>query len=298
MSAERVPSFATFWAGQTISPYEAACITSFLAHGYDYTVFSYGKIDNLPDGVALRDAAEITEEANVRRFLIKGRPNLSHFSDLFRYELFKRTEHIWVDTDMLLLRKLDLASYDELIAKEDASTLCGAILRLDGAHPNLDTLIARTEALRDQELVWGATGPRLLTQVFGRAAVMRKAYDPPAFFPIHYDQSWMAFLPECRDACMALCRHAYTTHLWNDRVVKIGVWKRFGPPPGSFLETQFRADGSMRYFEDVYPEAVMRNMIENWRFRCEGGDIGLGQWMRRAIPSAQLTFRRRMNLPT
>lgn len=292
------PSFATFWAGRMITPFEAACITSFLAQGYEYTVFSYDTIENLPPGVALRDAREITDESNVRRFLIKGRPNLSHFSDLFRYELFKRTDHIWVDMDMLLLRRLDLASYGQLLAKEDPSSLCGAIMRLDGTHPSLDTLIARTEALRDRELVWGATGPRLLTTVFGRQAIMQKAYDPSLFFPVHYNQSWKVFLPEYREECVQLCRSAYTTHLWNDRVVKIGIWKRFSPPAGSFLEARFRADGSLRFFDDAYPEGVMQNMVENWRSRCEGGDIGLGQWMRRAVPSAQLTFRRRFNLPT
>ncbi len=296
--SETRPSFATFWAGERVSAFEAACATSFLARGYAYTVFSYDKISNLPDGVTLRDAGEITDEANAGRFLIKGRPNLSHFSDLFRYELFKRTDHIWIDMDMLLLRPFDLPSYDELLAKEDPSTLCGAIMRLDGSQPELATLIARTEALRDQELVWGATGPRLLTAVFDRQTIMQKAYDPGLFFPVHYDQSWKMFLPAFYEECAALCRPAYTVHLWNDRVMKIGVWKRFCPPVGSFLERQFRADGSRRLFDDVYPEGVMQNMVENWRFRCEGGDIGLGQWLRQALPSARLTFRRRLNLPT
>ena len=294
----RQPSFATFWAGKAISAFEAACITSFVNQGYEYTVYSYDRLENLPAGASLRDAREITEETNVGRFMIRGRPNLSHFSDLFRYELFKRTDHIWVDADMLMLRPLALPSYDQLIAKEDPSTLCGAIMRLDSRHPSLGTLIEKTKALRDQELVWGATGPRLLTAVFDRRTIMQQAYDAKLFFPVHYDQSWKMFLPEFRDECLELCRPAYTTHLWNDRVMKIGVWKKFCPPVGSFLETRFRADGSLRFFEDIYPENVMQNMVENWRFRCEGGDIGLGQWMRQAIPSAQLTFRRRFNLPT
>jgi len=152
--------------------------------------------------------------------------------------------------------------------------------------------------LRDRDLVWGATGPRLLTAVFGDEAVKRDAYDAKNFFPVHYDSSWKMFLPEFHDECVELCRSAYTTHLWNDRVVKIGVWKRFSPPRGSFLERRFREDGSDRFFDDIYPESVMHNMVENWRSRCEGGEIGLGQWMRRAIPSVQLTFRRRLNLPT
>ena len=292
------PTFATFWAGRTVSAFEAACMTSFLAHGYEYTVFSYDNISNLPPGVSFRNASEITDASNLDRFLIKGLPNLSHFSDLFRYELFKRTRHIWVDTDMLLLRPLDLPTYDHLLAKEDATTLCGAIMRLDGSHPSLDTLIERTEALRDRELVWGATGPRLLTSVFPKHDIMQAAYGAEMFFPVHYAQSWKLFLPATRDECAELCRQAFTVHLWNDRVVKLGVWKRFCPPVGSFLEQQFRVNDSLRFFDDTYPESVMQAMVENWRMRCEGGDIGVGQWMRRAVPSARLTIRRRMNMPT
>ena len=291
-----IPSFATFWAGKTLSAFEVACARSFIVRGYDYTVFSYDTVENLPEGARRGDAREITEEANASRFLIKGYPNLSHFSDLFRYELFKKTDHIWVDMDMLLLRPLDLPRYDQLLAKEEPHSLCGAIMRLNGDHPSLDTLIARTEALRDKDLVWGATGPKLLTSVFGKHAVNAGAYAPESFFPIHFNEAWKMFLPEFREECERLCESAYTLHLWNDRMVKIGIWKLFCPPAGSFLESRFRADDSLDLFSGVYPLGVIRSMIENWRIRCEGGDIGLGQWMRQTIPSAQLTFRRRFHL--
>jgi hypothetical protein len=297
LAVQTVPSFATFWAGRLVSPFEAACMASFVRQNYAYTVYSYDKIENLPPGVRLEDAALITEADNVRRYLIRGLPNLSHFTDLFRYKLFNRTPHIWVDTDMLLLRPLALGSYDALLAREDERSICGAIMRLDSSNPHLAELIQRTEALRDKELVWGETGPRLLTATFRQGDVLAGSHGPAMFFPIHYNDFWKAFLPEFRDECEALCGEAATLHLWNDRVVKLGVWKRFAPPTGSFLESQFATNGSLSLFDDVYPADIMRNMVENWRYRCEGGDIGLGQWLRRAVPSLQLTLRRRMNRP-
>ena len=272
-------------------------MASFVRQGYGYTVYSYNEIENLPPGVEYADAAEITEARDAQRYIIRGRPNLSHFTDLFRYKLFSRTQHIWVDTDMLMLRPLSLTSYTQLLAREDNRSLCGAIMRLDSASPDLPVLVQRTEALRDKELVWGETGPRLLTATFKGRDVLADAHDPPTFFPIHYNDFWKAFLPEFRDECEALCNNAATLHLWNDRVVKLGIWKRFAPPTGSFLTSRFEEDGSLRLFDDVYPVEVMRNMVENWRFRCEGGDIGVGQWLRRAVPSMQLTMRRRLNLP-
>lgn len=294
---DRTPSFATFWHGPALSGWEAACINSYLAQGFAFVVYSYDRVDGLPERVERRDAREITPQDNLRRFLIKGQPNLSHFSDLFRYELFSRTPHVWVDADMLMLRPLSLPAQEDLLAKEDATTLCGAIMRLNPADPRLATLIARTVALRDREMPWGATGPRLLTEVFGRREVMAKAHAAERFFPVHYDKSWKLLLPAYREECEARCAQAATVHLWHDRLVKIGVWKRFAPPRGSFLESRFRADGSLGYFADAYPAAVMEAMTTNWRFRLQGGDVGLGQWLRNAVPSARITYRRRMNLP-
>jgi hypothetical protein len=273
-------------------------MASFVRHGYAYTVFSYDEIDNLPPGVGRADAAAITDADNANRYIIRGRPNLSHFTDLFRYELFRRTSHIWVDTDMLMLRPLALEAASQLLAREDERTICGAIMRLDPRNPDLPDLIRRTEALRDKELVWGQTGPRLLTSTFKGQDLLAASHHPATFFPIHYNDFWKAFLPEFRGECEALCSNAATLHLWNDRMVKLGVWKRFAPPDGSFLANRFAADGSLALFDDAYPAEVMRNMAENWRFRCEGGDIGLGLWLRRAVPSLKLTMQRRLNRPT
>lgn len=272
-------------------------MASFVRQGYRFTVYSYEAIENLPEGVLSADAGAITAAENMKRFLIRGKPNLSHFSDLFRYCLFAKTPDIWVDADMLMLRRLPPEIGAQILAREDAHSLCGAIMRLDSHSPDLPLLIQNTEALRDKELVWGETGPRLLTATFKRLDVMGTSHDFTKFFPIHYNDFYKAFLPEFREYCEARCAQAATLHLWNDRVVKLGIWKRFAPPAGSFLHARFVADDSLDLFDDVYPAEVVRNMAENWRIRCEGGDIGLGQWSRQAVPSLKLTLKRRLNLP-
>ena len=292
------PTFATFWGSETISAYEAACINSYVAHGYTFTVYSYEAVKNLPAGVINGDARDITDPANMMRFLIRGKPNLSHFSDLFRYELSRRTDHIWVDADMLMLRRINLPRWDMLLAKEDPTSVCGAIMRLERNHPKLDHLVNETLALRDRDLVWGATGPRLLTSLFGKQVIMQESYAPQYFFPIHFREAWKILLPQYRQECEKLCASAYTLHLWNDQMVRIGIWKRFAPPRGSFLAECFAATNGLDFFEDFYPLQVMEHMVSNWRFRCEGGEIGMGQWLRRGLPSVGVTVRRRLNLPT
>jgi hypothetical protein len=106
----------------------------------------------------------------------------------------------------------------------------------------------------------------------------------------------MAFLPEYREDCGRMCEGASTVHLWNDRIVGLGIWKRLAPPEGSFLHACFVRSGSWQ-FDDVYPAEVMRALIYSWRVRREGGAIGLGRWSRHMWPSLKMTRRRRWKLP-
>lgn len=263
------PAFATFWARGRLSAYEAACLASYTRHGYDVTLYSYGEVTNLPPAVIRRSAGEVVDEKFTNGFRIKGVSSLSHFSDLFRYALFQKTSHIWVDSDMFLLRPIDIMLPRTLLAREDTRTLCGAIMRLDRADGALGTLVGRAEAAASRDLVWGETGPNLLTAVLG-ADIVAKAYGPELFFPIHYDEFWKVFLPEHCEECEALCRGGYTLHLWNNIVTKVGIWKDVLPPQGSYLERRFVEDGMAGLFQGVFPAAAMRHVIDNYRMRMSG----------------------------
>ena len=49
---------ATLWVGP-LGPIEYASIASFLLHGHNLTIYSYGRLDGVPSGVEFRDANEI-----------------------------------------------------------------------------------------------------------------------------------------------------------------------------------------------------------------------------------------------
>ena len=287
------PTFASFWAGDTLSAYELACMSSVVQRGYKLHLYSYGRIQNAPEGIAICDARAIVDEHFVHGFFIKGKPSLSHFSDLFRYRLFQKTDHIWIDSDMIILRELDISIPSLFIAREDAENLCGAIMRIEGNHPELLNLLRNTEAVATRELAWGETGPRLLTKVFGAKRLAEAAFDAEQFYPLHYTEFWKAFLPECKEECEHACRNAYTVHLWNSVVGHLGIWKRFMPPHGSYLADCFVSDGTDSFFEDAYPAAIMRQMVDNWRLRINGADLALGQLARQVIPGLKRTVERR-----
>lgn len=286
------PTFVTFWAG-TLSPFERACIGSFVRQGYEVHLYSYDPVEGVPEGVVPQDASTIAPREDMGHFIYDGRPNLSHFTDYFRYGLFLKTDHIWIDTDVLLLRKFDRDLPQMLLTKEHETSICGAIMRLDGNQVDLEDIVRQARAKGGRSMRWGATGPVLLTELYKGSAFFEEAFEPKYFYPVLYDVFWKVFLPEERDACAELCREAYTLHLWNNIVVELGFWKHIAPPEGSFLHEKLAEAGVLDLFEGTYPAPVMRRMIENWRLRYTGGDVGIGNLVRQLVPGALRTARRK-----
>lgn len=284
-AASPLLSLASFWAGQGMPALDKACLLSFVSAGHAVTLYSFEEVEGLPHGIILRDAREIASFESIKAFLYQGEPNLAHFSDYFRYRLLACSPYVWIDTDMLMLRPLDFGPVANLFAKETKKSICNAILRIPSDDPALGEVIRRTERLMHTNLVWGATGPRLLNQVFGATAVLEQAHAPNNFFPVYYDDFWKPFLPECAEECTDASRGAYTLHLWNNVVVKMGVWKELAPPEGSFLWTCLRDRGLLYLFRDTYPADVMRCMVTNWKFRKNGADIGVVKLARQVFPS-------------
>ncbi|MCY7396077.1 MAG: hypothetical protein LH468_08000 [Nocardioides sp.] len=292
-SPARRPTFGSFWHGPPLSAYEQACISSFVKRGYEFVVYAYDVSMSTPPGVELRDAREVTPLADVDLFIYDGRPNLSHFSDYFRYRMFDATDHVWVDTDILLIDTFPEPVPATLLTKETEDSLCGAVMRLDPSELPLDQLISRTRDMAGRSLHWGETGPQLLTTVFADSDLRERAAAPDLYYPVLYDVFWKVFLPEEYDACDELCANAATLHLWNNIVVQLGIWKDLAPPRGSYLHHLLELDNSLHLFRETYPEDVMRRMVENWRLRFSGADVGGGNLLRQLGPSALRTARRR-----
>jgi hypothetical protein len=76
-------SFATFWAGNGISPYELACLKSFGLHGYEVALFTYNELSDLPEGVHRQDAREILGREYMDSFILNERPSAGAQLDRF-----------------------------------------------------------------------------------------------------------------------------------------------------------------------------------------------------------------------
>lgn len=156
-------------AGELCRLGQLSC-ASFLAHGYDLQLWTYGGLTNAPDDVTLRDAREILPENRIFRY-----PNgsLAAFANLFRYAVLARFGGLWSDTDVICLipaARLRLAAPDGFLATERVRGQRRVWINNNVIfHPAprrgdvIDLAFRFCEGYDPARLEWGDCGPKLLT---------------------------------------------------------------------------------------------------------------------------------------
>ncbi|MEZ2128940.1 MULTISPECIES: hypothetical protein [unclassified Sinorhizobium] len=279
-----------FWAKGRLSALDQACLSSFIAQGYPTTLFSYQPIPNTPAGVTAADAATIVPEHMVARVRYNGKPDLSHFSDLFRYEMIKAADLVWIDVDLLMTRENDVPSHPDILVKEEQGGLNGAILYVSDKRI-LAKLSEMMKTKLDKELRWGETGPSMIFEAIKANRAALKLYEHKYFYPIEHYDIWKVLLPNHFDECQEKCRHASTIHLFNNILTTMGFWKELAPPVGSYLHHVLKELDALRFFKDVYPEKIMSACVENFRFRQNGKALGIKAVLKEIVPSIGRSYR-------
>src|SRR5271166_6060478 len=93
----------TLWVNGALSVMERLSLNSFLKHGHEVHLYTYGPVGQVPKGVVLRDGNEVILEKDL--FLVKG--GYSTFSDFFRWKLIRERGGWWCDTDTICLKRFD-----------------------------------------------------------------------------------------------------------------------------------------------------------------------------------------------
>lgn len=247
---------ASFWVGAPLGPIEQVSALSFLDAGHDLIVYSTGPLDGLPPGVELRDANEILSTDNIVRHRRTGSAAL--YSDLFRYALLNRTDHIWVDLDIVALRPLP-AHMDYLVGYESDGEVNGAVLRLPKNSPALAGLSqydAQTRGyppflkglrrfrymlksfgmgMHISDWPWGSIGPRGLTHFLAETGEIEQALQVEAFYPIPYQQADRFARPH--DLTFeSFAQETFAVHLWG-KALRQHIQEKHGGvvPRDSFL---------------------------------------------------------------
>ena len=241
----------SLWIGESLGAVERACLRSVLRQGHRVTLYCYGSVAGIPEGVVVDDAGQIIPEAEIFHH---DAGSVGHFSDWFRYEIQARGLGTWIDTDVYLLRPLN-EERAYLFGEQAQGVLNNAVLRLPQDSPILPKLLhpfrervtpawlpmrVRLSAkLRELargkadlgRLPWGSTGPQALTAVAHQNSLMSEALQPDVFYPVPWQKADWILDPRMGLQDVAT-EGTVAVHLWNEC---IRTFKDKPAPKGSFL---------------------------------------------------------------
>lgn len=152
---------ASFWTGPPLSNMEIMSIKSFLKNGYEYHLYVYENIENIPDGVVVMDANEIINKSEIFSY---QNGSFSSISNQFRFKLMYKTGKIWVDADIVCLKHYDFNNDKYVIMSEsnkkyNEEKISSALLKFPKNDPILTDAIETCEKKREEilngTLQWG-----------------------------------------------------------------------------------------------------------------------------------------------
>jgi len=180
-----VANFGALWIGRPLSKIEVLSLNSYIYHGHNVFLFTYGNVKNIPSGVNVLDAREILPESSIISF----ENSYSNFSDWFRYEMINKKDIFWTDLDSVCLSskwdfkdKYVFGINDKHNQKE---YICTSSFRLPANSEILDFLINSAKN-KDLGTEWAPAGPQLLTEAVFKFNLQNKILPPKAFAPINF----------------------------------------------------------------------------------------------------------------
>jgi hypothetical protein len=198
---------------------EQLSISSFLAHGHEYHLYTYGEVGGVPNGAVLRNAEEILPKEAV--FQYQEHPSYAGFSNFFRYRLLLRKGGWWVDTDVVCVKPFTFAAPYVFAAEgsQEGEVAASAVIKAPAGSEimafNWHICLSCADPAR---AVWGQFGPRLMARAIGKFGLGEYLQGAAVFCPIGYDD-WEALLSPGE---LVFSEQTHAVHLWNE------MWRRSG----------------------------------------------------------------------
>ena len=209
------------WIGHRLSLMEQLSIKSFLAHGYDYHLYVYRKIRNIPSGTTIKDANEILP----RRAIFKyqqgpGKGSYAGFSNLFRYKLLLDKGGIWIDLDVVCLKPFAFKSQHVFALQnthDSNVSVNSGFMKVPRGSECMKACYEEAKSKDHMEMMWGQTGPDLLTRYVNKYGLESFILPPEAFCPIDWWEFGKFIDPEYD---LGISENTYSVHLWQE------MWRR------------------------------------------------------------------------
>ncbi|WP_232796482.1 hypothetical protein [Roseovarius salinarum] len=230
------------WVEGPLSYVEQLCIQSFLDAGHEVTLYHYGPVERVPEGVHLEHGGAILPRDN---FIQHNRTqSLALFSDVFRYHLLAKSERtIWADTDAYCMKPFETPT-GHFFGWESENHINGGVLGLPPDSPALANLLemtrdeymippwysemarAKLEAKRDAgtpvhvgDLPWGVWGPHAVTHHLHRTGEHEHAFPRDVLYPVPFEKRRRMVKAHHRAAAEGfLTERTVSIHLYGRRI--------------------------------------------------------------------------------
>lgn len=167
------------WIGTPLSAIEQLCLRSFVNHGYEVHLYTYGEVANVPPGVRLLPAETILPASRIFTYQKGfGRGSYAGFASLFRYHLLHERGGWWFDSDFVSIQALPEPA-DLLIATSHEGShgvlANNCALYAPPRHPLIAWLRDEAEATLRQatDIGYGQIGPSLVQRLVREKSVAK-----------------------------------------------------------------------------------------------------------------------------
>ncbi|HEX8184446.1 MAG TPA: glycosyltransferase [Blastocatellia bacterium] len=215
------------WIGTALSVMERLSVSSFLKNGHEYHLYVYDDLKHVPEKTVIKDANEILPASMI--FEYKHSKSYAGFANFFRYKLLLERGGWWVDTDVVCLKPFDFQD-EYVFASEkidDNQFVNNGIIKAPAASEIMSYCEQVCAAKDNDNLAWGETGPRLLTQAVRRFSLGSYVTGHQVFCPFGYLE-WQKALDAANG--FAFDQSTYAVHLWNE------MWRRDDKDKDAFYD--------------------------------------------------------------
>lgn len=269
----------SLWIGGPLTWLEQVCLKSFADHGHKITLFTYGDVGSLPDGVIQRSGREVLDTNDFIKYNRKN--SYALFADLFRMHMVRKNPGmIWVDTDTYCLRPVTLEDDYVFGVENEGGSLANGVF---SAPPDSELLTAILDFMEDlyplppfqprqlgnyekahsegnpihiSDMPWGTWGPQCLTWFAHQTDTHSLAQQRDVFYPVPYGNR-RVFLKDPSRAQRFFTERSCAINLFaSNKVICLRDHNGL-PPKGSFLEMIAREHGvSSERFPILQPGRV------------------------------------------
>lgn len=240
---KRNNAIQTLWIGSKLTKMELLSLKSFLFNSHEIHLYLYEKLEDLPNGVIIHDANEIIPAEKI--FKYKNNGSYAGFANLFTYKLLIEKGGIWSDLDIICIKPISTAE-DYLFASErlpdERVQVNNCFIKAPKNSPVIEYCYNIALNKNPEELYWGETGPKLLTQAVLKYGMEEFVVDPEVICPLDYWNCPDLINKPLKDI---ITEETFTIHLWNE------MWRRN------------LMDKSMTFSHDSAYEELIRSYFKN-----------------------------------